>query len=280
MTIKIVTDSTCDLPIEVIEKYDITVIPLSIAFKGETFLDGVDITKSEFLRKLVSSKELPKTSQPSIGYFSNVYEQLLSEAETTHVISIHITEGMSGTYQTAHAAAQSFNGKVTVVNSAFISQALGFQVLEAAEYAKNGKSVNDILAHINQVREHTSLYMMIDTLEYLVKGGRIGRGKALIGSFLKMKPIASLADGVYTPVAKVRTEAKILSFFKQKFEEETKGKIVKRIGISQIDAAQLTAKVESMIRLLTDAPLMITETSPIISTHTGPGALAFMYYYE
>ncbi|GAE30635.1 DegV family protein [Halalkalibacter hemicellulosilyticus] len=280
MTIKIVTDSTCDLTTEVIQTYDITVVPLSITFQSETFLDGVDLTKQEFLNKLKSSEELPKTSQPSMGSFSEVYERLLTDPSTTHVVSIHITEGMSGTYQSARAAAQEFNGKVTVVNSSFISQALGFQVMEAAEKARQGFSVKDIVTHLNMIREQTSLYMMVDTLDYLVKGGRIGRGRALIGSLLKIKPIASLDDGVYTPVAKVRTEQKILAFFKKKFEQETAGKKVKRIGISQVDAEKLAIKVRDMIRLLTDAPVSIAETSPIISTHTGPGALAFMYYYE
>ncbi|MCK0471960.1 DegV family protein [Halalkalibacter sp. APA_J-10(15)] len=280
MTIKIVTDSTCDLTNDVIQTYDITVVPLSITFQSETFLDGVDLTKQQFLNKLKASEELPKTSQPSMGSFSEVYERLLSDPSTTHVISIHITEGMSGTYQSARAAAQEFNGEVTVVNSSFISQALGFQVIEAAEKAKQGFSVKDIVTHLNTIREQTSLYMMVDTLDYLVKGGRIGRGRALIGSLLKIKPIASLDDGVYTPVAKVRTEQKILAFFKKKFEQETAGKKVKRIGISQVDAEKLAIKVRDMIHLLTDAPVSIAETSPIISTHTGPGALAFMYYYE
>ncbi|MFA9455698.1 DegV family protein [Halalkalibacter sp. AB-rgal2] len=280
MTIKIVTDSTCDLTNDVIQTYDITVVPLSITFQSETFLDGVDLTKQQFLNKLKASEELPKTSQPSMGSFSEVYERLLSDPSTTHVISIHITEGMSGTYQSARAAAQEFNGEVTVVNSSFISQALGFQVIEAAEKAKQGFSVKDIVTHLNTIREQTSLYMMVDTLDYLVKGGRIGRGRALIGSLLKIKPIASLDDGVYTPVAKVRTEQKILAFFKKKFEQETAGKKVKRIGISQVDAEKLAIKVRDMIHLLTDAPVSIAETSPIISTHTGPGALAFMYYFK
>ncbi|WP_413381179.1 DegV family protein [Alkalihalobacillus sp. 1P02AB] len=284
MTIRIVTDSTCDLPKEWIEEFDIEVVPLSITVDGQTYLDGIDITKGEFLEKLVKSKELPKSSQPAIGVFQEVYSRLANEHEDTQIISIHLTEGMSGTFQTAQLASTMVDANVTVINSSFISHALGFQVLEAARWAKDGKSVEEIVAHLEGVKESSSLYLMVDTLEYLAKGGRIGKGKALLGSLLKIKPIASLADGVYTPVEKVRTHLQMIKLLTKKFEEDTieKGKQAKAVAIAHIGAEPLADKLKESIDKISNlsSNILITETSPIISTHTGPGAIALMYYTE
>ncbi|KMK76522.1 DegV family protein [Alkalihalobacillus pseudalcaliphilus] len=282
MTIRIVTDSTCDLPQEWIEQYQIEVVPLSITIEGQTYLDGVDITKAEFLEKLKTSKELPKSSQPAIGVFQEVYTRLAKENNNDPIISIHLTEGMSGTYQTAKLAATMVDANVTVINSSFISHALGFQVTEAAKWAQDGKSVEEILSHLEEIRNNTSLYIMVDTLEYLAKGGRIGRGKALLGSLLKIKPIASLSDGVYTPVEKVRTHLQMIKLLTKKLEEETvaKGKELKAVAIAQIEAEALANKLKDSIEKISSfsTNVLITETSPIISTHTGPGAIALMYY--
>ncbi|MBP3952969.1 DegV family protein [Bacillus suaedae] len=278
MTIKIVTDSTSDLSKDLIEKYDIEVVPLSIAINNETYLDGIDITKKQFLELLTTSDELPKSSQPSSGSFVETYERLLAEPGTSHVISIHLTEGMSGTVNSAQAAADIVGDKVTVINSKYISHALAFQVIEAAKMAQEGKDIPEIIKHLDNVRENTSLYIMVDTLEYLVKGGRIGRGKAFLGSLLKIKPVASLADGVYTPVTKVRTYVQLIDYLKKQFIEETEGKEVQAIGIAQVDAESLANRVKDAIQQIKNIPVTISETSPIISTHTGPGALALMYF--
>ncbi|WP_227938129.1 DegV family protein [Alkalihalobacillus deserti] len=280
MTIKIVTDSTSDLSIDIVEKYGIEIVPLSISIEGKTYLDGIDITKKEFVKLLTSSDELPKSSQPAAGYFEETYRRLLDDPDTTHVLSIHLTEGMSGTVNSARAGADLAGENVTVVNSKFISHAMGFQVVEAAEMALKGHTVEEILARLEEVRNQTSLYLMVDTLEYLVKGGRIGRGKALLGSLLKIKPIASLADGVYTPVNKVRTHMQMIEYYKKQFVEETRGMKVRAIGIAQVEAEVLANKLKETLQQIKDIPVTITETSPVISTHTGPGAVALMYYTE
>ncbi|MDT8860628.1 DegV family protein [Alkalihalobacillus sp. MEB130] len=280
MTIKIVTDSTSDLTEDLVKTYGIEVVPLSISVNGKTYLDGIDISKKEFIGLLTSSEELPKSSQPSVGYFEETYRRLLDEPETSHIISIHLTEGMSGTYNSARTAADMVGDKVTVINSHFISHALSFQVLEAAQMAQGGSSVEEIVARMEEVRANTSLYLMVDTLEYLAKGGRIGRGKALLGSLLKIKPIASLADGVYTPVTKVRTHMQMIEYFTKQFKEETEAFKVKAIGIAHIEAESLAHKLREALQQVKNIPVTITETSPIISTHTGPGAIALMYYTE
>ncbi|ARK30726.1 DegV family protein [Halalkalibacter krulwichiae] len=280
MTIKIVTDSTCDLSDELIKKYKIEVVPLSISVGGQTYLDGVDITKKEFVKLLTSSDELPKSSQPSAGSFEATYRKLLAEPGTSHIISIHLTEGMSGTVNSAKAGADLVGDQITVINSKYISHALGFQVIEAAEMALEGRSLEEIVDRLEEIRKHSSLYIMVDTLEYLAKGGRIGRGKAMLGSLLRIKPIASLADGVYTPVTKVRTHMQAIEYYKKQFIEETKGLKVKAIGIAQVEADALANKLKDALQQINSIPVTITETSPVISTHTGPGAIALMYYTD
>ncbi|SDY89500.1 EDD domain protein, DegV family [Evansella caseinilytica] len=277
--VKIVTDSTVDLPLEEIERLGVTIVPLTVTVEGKSFIDGVDITPSEFVELLVNTEEIPLSSQPSAGTFLEVYNQL--GADGSAVLSIHMTSGMSGTYMSAKAAADMSEADVTVVDSRFISSALSFQVKEASEMAASGATVEEIIHRLEKIKKNTSLYIMVDTLEYLVKGGRIGRGKALVGSLLKIKPLASLQDGVYTPVAKVRTYMQMIKHFTKKFEEETAGKLVKGIGIAQVEARELANQLKEAIREVTDfKDITIVDTTPIISTHTGPGALALMYYTD
>lgn len=275
--VKIVTDSTLDLPKAEIEKLGVTVVPLSVTIEGKSYLDGIDITSSEFVKKLIQSEEIPQSSQPAVGSFLEVYDELGKDGSS--IISIHMTSGMSGTYTSAKTASDMTSSDVTVVDSRFISSALSFQVKEACKMAESGASVEDIIKRLEEVRNNTSLFIMVDTLEYLVKGGRIGRGKALIGSLLKIKPVATLQDGVYTPVTKVRTYFQLIKYLKKKFEEETSDKIVKGIGIAQVEAKDLANQIKEALLEVTDfEDINIVDTTPIISTHTGPGAIALMYY--
>jgi DegV family protein with EDD domain len=277
--IKIVTDSTMDMTIEQADQLGVVVVPLSVTIKGETYLDRVEIQPAEFMETMKSLEELPKSSQPSAGTFLEVYDRLGEEGY--EVISIHMTGKMSGTVRSAESAAQMTNTKVTVVDSKFISMALQFQVQEAAEMAKQGKSVEEILDRLDHVREHTKLYIMIDTLENMVKGGRIGKGKAFIGSLLNIKPIASLEGAEYNPVAKVRSHSQVVKWLARQFAEDVKGKTIKRVGIVHAEAHELATKLKnSLIELTGYNSISVDYTGPTISTHTGPGTIALMYYYE
>ncbi|HAQ08647.1 MAG TPA: fatty acid-binding protein DegV [Bacillus bacterium] len=277
--IKIVTDSTCDLSAEMIEKLDITVVPLSISINGETYLDKVDLTPEEFILKMKSSSELPKSSQPAAGAFLKVYDELGGQGYD--VISIHMSGGMSGTVRSAESAAQMTTANVRVVDSRFISKGLGFQVLEAAYLAAEGKTVDQILERLNIVREQTRLFVVVDTLENLVKGGRIGKGRALIGSLLNIKPIASLEGGEYSPVSKARSHSQVVKFLNNQFAADVKGKTIKGVGLVHAEGLQLASKLKQAIMDSTGyEDINIEDTTPIISTHTGVGAIGFMYYFE
>lgn len=277
--IKIVTDSTGDLSNKEIEKFQLEVVPLSIHIDGDTYIDRVDITPGEFIKKMKNSDELPKSSQPSAGTFLEVYDRLAEEGY--EVISIHMTGGMSGTVQSAASAAQMSKAKVTVIDSRFISRALSFQVIEAARMAIQGKTTEEILKRIDEVREQTRLFVVVDTLDNLVKGGRIGKGRAMIGSLLNIKPIASLEDGVYTPVAKVRSHAQVVKYLANQFCEDVKEKSISGVGLVHAEGTGLAVKLKEAILEQTGySNIEIADTTPVISTHTGPGTIGFMYYYE
>ena len=276
--IKIVTDSTAELTQEVLDRYSITVVPLTIHVNGEDYLDGVTISAEQFLQKMKATEELPKSSQPAAGTFQEVYDELGKDG--SQILSIHMTGGMSGTVKSAQAAAEMTESDVTVVDSRFISHALAFQVIEAAKAAEEGKSLDDILDLLNRVRANTRLFVVVDTLENLVKGGRIGKGRAMIGSLLSIKPIASLANGEYTPVAKARSYKQVINYLMNEFKTDTGSSGVKAVGIAQADGFQMATPLKEAIEASGFRDVKMSYTTPVISTHTGPGAIGFMYLLE
>ncbi|WP_036659362.1 DegV family protein [Paenisporosarcina sp. HGH0030] len=276
--IHIVTDSTADLTAEQITQHSIHVVPLTIQIDGKTYIDRVDIQGDSFLEMMKTSKELPKSSQPAVGVFQELYDELGKNGD--QIISIHMTGGMSGTVKSAQAAAEMTNSDVTVIDSRFISYALSFQVLEAAQLAQQGATVEEIVKKLDIMRENTNLFVVVDTLENLVKGGRIGKGKALVGSLLSIKPIASLEGGEYTPVHKARSHKQVVQYLYKQFLEDTKGKKVKAVGISQANGFAMADPLKKLIEESSFHDVSIGYTTPIVSTHTGMGAIGFMYTVE
>jgi len=276
--IHIVTDSTADLTTEQLAQYSIHVVPLNIQIDGKSYIDGVDVQAESFLEMMRTSKELPKSSQPAVGVFQELYDELGKNGDK--IISIHMTGGMSGTVKSAQAAAGITNSDVTVIDSRFISYALSFQVIEAAQLAQQGTLVEDIVKHLEHVREKTKLFVVVDTLDNLVKGGRIGKGRALIGSLLSIKPIASLEGGEYTPVHKARSHKQVVQYLYKQFIDDTAGKTVKYVGLSQANGYAMSDPLKKLIEDFGFNDVQVAFTSPVISTHTGIGAIGFMYTVE
>ncbi len=277
--IHIVTDSTADFVEGDVEKYGIHVIPLNIYIDEQTFVDRVDLQPDVFLEMMREAKELPKSSQPPVGVFKQMYDELGANGDK--IISIHMTGGMSGTVEAARNAAQMTEADVTVIDSEYISHALAFQVKEAAVMANEGATVEEIIERLKVVRANTTLFVVVDVLDNLVKGGRIGKGAGMIGSFLNIKPIAMLKDGVYSPVGKARSHKQVVRQLFQAFQEDIEGKTVKGIGISHANGQKMGEPLKKKIEdldVVADVPF--TYTTPIISTHTGEGAIGFMYYAE
>ncbi|RFU66466.1 DegV family protein [Peribacillus saganii] len=275
--VKIVTDSTADMSAEELEEYGVTMVPLSITIDGETFLDKVDMFPEEFITRMKSASDLPKSSQPPAGKFVEVYEELAKDG--SEIISIHMTGGMSGTVRSAESAATMTEAKVTVFDSKFISKALSFQVIEAAKMAASGKSTAEIIKRLEEIRRNSTLYIAIDTLENLVKGGRIGKAAGFIGSLLNIKPIARLEDGVLNQALKARSQSQIVKLLLKQFMEDTKGKEILGVGIAHVNGQELANKLKQAI--IDNSGFQNVEvvfTTPVISTHAGPGAVGFMYY--
>ena len=199
--IKIVTDSSVTIEPEVAKELDITIVPLSVMVDGVVYSDA-DLEEGEFLRLMQSSRNLPKTSQPPVGVFADVFEQLAEDG--AQIISIHMSHALSGTVEAARQGATLANADVTVVDSSFTDQAMKFQVTEAAKMAKEGASLDEILAKIEEVKEKTELYIGLSTLENLVKGGRIGRVSGLISSLLNIRVIMQMKNHQLEPIVKGR----------------------------------------------------------------------------
>lgn len=275
--IYIVTDSTVDLSAEEIKHHGIHVVPLTIQIDNETYVDGVDVMPEQFLTLMANAADLPKSSQPAVGVFKELYDELGKDGD---IISIHMTGGMSGTVKSAQSAAGMSTANVTVMDSEYISQALAFQVIEAAEMAKKGHSVEEIVNRVQKIRESTTLYVVVDKMDNLVKGGRVGKGRALIGSLLNIKPILTLKDGVLSPVSQVRSHRQVVKHLFKAFTEQTAGKMIKKVGISHAHGLAMAEPLKKLIEESGFKDVGLTFTTPIISTHTGEGAIGFMFYAE
>ena len=277
MKIKIVTDSSLTIEPELVEKYDITVIPLSVMIDGVVYSDSDLKEEGKFLNMMRNSKELPKTSQPPVGVFAEVYENLMKNG-ADHVVSIHITHTLSGTVEAARQGANLAGADVTVIDSTFTDQCQKFQVVQAAKLAQEGGSLEEVIAKIEEVRQKSELFIGVSTLENLVKGGRIGRVTGLISSLLNIKVVMEMVDCELNPIIKGRG-LKTFNKWLDNFIEYAKGKKVAEIGISYCGTADMANGFKEKLQVL-GAPIAVLETGSIIQTHTGENAFAVMVRYE
>lgn len=279
-TIHIVTDSTCDLSQEELDKLNIHVVPLTIQIDGKTYIDRIDVQPEMFIDLMKNSKELPKSSQPAPGVFKELYDKLGANGDK--IISIHMTGGMSGTVQSARQAAEMTDADVTVVDSRYIAWGLGFQLREAARLRSEGATVEQIVARLDEVRRGTRLFVTFDHLDNMIKGGRIGKAKGVIGSILNIKPVADLDTGeVNANPKKFRKHKQVTQFLFEEFQRDTAGKTVKMVGMSHANAMETHVKpLKELIESTGFTNIDLAFTSPIISTHTGAPALGFIYFAE
>jgi DegV family protein with EDD domain len=279
--VRIVTDSTSDIPAEVREQLGITMVSLKVLFGEETFSDAVTITPEQFYERLKSSPELPTTSQPSPAEFLEAYERLLDEDPDSPIISFHIASVLSGSYQAGTIAASMVErpADLTVVDTKSASYGSGLQVVKAAEMARAGESKESILAEIKRIRSDMDLYFLVDSLDNLQKGGRIGRASAMIGSILNIKPILSLdQDGGVYSVDKVRGSKKamgrIAELLKTQFGDEPVALIVAMTDNKET-ADELGDRVKSELNV---KEVKYTTVGSVIGTHAGPGTSAVFAY--
>ena len=278
--IKIVTDSASGITQEVGRQYGITVVPLYVHFGSETFRDGVDIQPPEFFARLKSSPQLPTTSQPSAGDFLEVYKLLV--ADGSDVITIHLSNKLSGTVVSACTARDMLPGaRIHVVDTQFIAAAQEMMVMEAVRMAAAGQSVETILARLDQLIAGFRLYLTVETLEYLQKGGRIGKAAALLGSALQMKPVLEIREGGVEAKERIRIKSKAVAHIQELVVQETAGRSRIYLGILHAAAPEEAHGLETdLVARLTPTELTVTEVGPVIATHTGPGAVGVAFYAE
>lgn len=266
----VITDSTADIAPEIAREKSISVVPLSVSFGTDALLDG-ELTQAEFFARMDASPQLPTTSQPPVGMFVEAYERALQEAE--HVISVHISNRLSGTIESAQQAASRFAGRVHVFDSLNLSWGLGWQVLEAAAAAAEGVSVETALERLAEIRRKVRLIVGIDSLDNLAKGGRIGKVSALLGSLLNLKVTFTVnADGEFEPHGRSRGEKAgleaTLRWVAQEMGERRRGRFAVGHALSEARAHRLADRLKELYEV---EEMIVYEAGTVISTHTGTG---------
>lgn len=281
MKTAVITDSTAYLPDELLEKYDIYTIPLSVVMGDETYRENVDITTDEFFEMMAAMDTLPTTSQPSIGDYILLLESLYRDGYTD-VISFHLSAKISGTYQSAVSAGESVEGiNVHVIDSEVAAYVQGFLALYAAQN-KDKLSLEEILKNVEEMKkkENTNAYFIVDTLTNLQKGGRLSNAQALVGSLLKVKPILDFKDGMIVPYEKVRTKKKAKKKVQEVFGREIENHRDKNITAviihsnAEEEGREWKTEMESLYPHVT---FTLSYFGPVIATHLGEGALGLGY---
>ena len=274
--VKIVTDSSVTIEPEVVKELNVTIVPLSVMIDGVLYSDA-DLKEGEFLHLMQQSKNLPKTSQPPVGVFAEVFEELGKDG--SQVVAIHMSHALSGTVEAARQGASLSSSDVTVIDSSFTDQAMKFQVVEAAKLAKEGKDLETILTHIEEVKNHTELYIGVSTLENLVKGGRIGRVTGLLSSLLNIRVVMQMKNHELQPIVKGRG-AKTFKKWLEELTNTLSQKSVAEIGISYAGTNEWANEMKSLLQAYVEKPISVLETGSIIQTHTGENAWAILIRYN
>ena len=273
----IVTDSTADLTEEEVKQFEISIVPMNISIDDENYIDGVTITKDEFKQKMIASSELPKTAQPSIGRFVEVYDELGKNGDS--VISIQMMRSISGTVDAARQAADITETNVKVVDSDFTSRSMGMIVKEAAKAAQEGKTVEEILEIIEDAKKRTTLYLTVVNLDNLIKGGRISQLMGMFSNLLNIKLFLQVIHGKIEIIQKGRGLKSLQKKYDEIFEEmKAVPSGIQEIGIMHAGLSEFNEGNIARVReLFPNVPLTIVTTSPIIMSHTGVDAMAITY---
>ena len=282
--IQIVTDSSAHLPPDQRQQHDITVIPLKAIFGTTTYRDGVDLTNQQFYSMLPKAKEHPTTSQPSAGEFMEVYRPILEAGK--EIVSLHLPSKLSGTYASACAAKTELEAQfrkalpITIVDTPWISMALGMLCLAAAQAAEAGKSREEVTAVVNALIPKLNLIFLLDTLEYLRRGGRIGGAKAFLGTLLNVKPLLHLENGQVEPLEQQRSRTRGLKRLLDILGERADQKPL-HVSVLHAEAPQEAAALEKQIRdRFNVREFYMTEIGPVVGVHTGPCAVGIGWYTD
>ena len=275
MTVKIVTDSSADLPAQLVQELGITIVPLYVRFGEKVYRDRVDISEDEFYQKLLHDPIHPSTIQPTPQDFANVYQKLSLEADG--IVSIHISAKLSGTCNSALQGKEMIEKgcPIEVVDSQTTSMGLGLIDIAAAIVAKAGEGLQTVMEEVKQAIPNIHLLFLLDTLEYLLRGGRIGKAKALLGSILNVKPVLILKDGEVVPAGQVRSRSKGID---RLFDFAKSASNIQDLAVvynTTPDEAQ--ALGERIGTIFTKEQIKLARVGPMLGVHSGPGALAVAF---
>ena len=273
MAIKIVTDSTSDLDSSIAVDLGITIVPLNVHFGEAVFKDGIDLDTDQFFDKLINGNVFPSTSQPSLGEFVDVYKEISQPGDV--IISVHVSSKLSGTINSAQQAANTLSGTVDVriVDTQQVSMTVGLSAVGAAQAAREGKSVEECIAVAESVARRSNFFALFDTLEYLEKGGRIGKARSLIGGLLKIRPILRVEDGEIGQFSKARSRNMGMLKLEEAVRELGKlDDIAIVYSTDGSDAEELATTVKDL--LPSDKSPFLTRVGPVIGTHAGPNLVA------
>jgi DegV family protein with EDD domain len=272
MSIAIVTDSTCDLPTEAAEKHQIHVVSNILVIDGQSLEDGKGISRKEFYERLPHMKTVPTTASASAGTFQMLYERLFQKG-VQQIISVHAPSALSGIFNAASLAAQSFDSKIEVVDSGQVSLGLGFQAIAAAEAASKGLPLEDILAEIKAIRNRVHVVAMLDTLEYVRRSGRVSWARARLGSLLDIKPFLELREGKVLNLGEARTRFKGKNRLLKMLQDLGP---LDRLAILHTNAEKEANQFLQLLKVeLHSTPFLVNVTT-VIGTHVGPNGLGFV----
>jgi DegV family protein with EDD domain len=268
--IKIVTDSAADVPSDLAQRLDITILPCYIIFGSEIYRDGVDLTHREFYDKLAESPILPTTSQPPLGLFVETYQNLLQESEG--IVSIHTASTLSGIFNAARVAADALStAPIVVIDSQQISMGGGWQVIVAAQAAQEGYTLAEVVSLVQAIRPHARAAAMLDSLEHVRRSGRIKRVTALMGTALRVKPLLQIRTGEVTAIATVRTRKKALRRLAELIAAQG---VFRELCVAHTDAAEAAQEVvERLSTLHPRERLLVCQAGAAVTTHLGLGAV-------
>ncbi len=278
--VALVIDSTANLPEEFVEKYNIFVIPLIVNWAGESLHDGVDIMPTAFYERLTKAKEMPSTSQPSAGEFVEIFTKAAETADS--ILCLTISSELSGTFASANAARDMLEDiPIEIVDTRSTVMAMGFMALKAAEAIENGADLAEAALAARDLIAKVRILFVVDTLEFLHRGGRIGGASRLFGSVLSIKPVLTLEDGRIETLEKIRTKRKAIQYLIDYVVNDVAGKsevhaaMLNALAFDDADAA--AAKLQQRLNI---ENIPHSELSPVIGTHVGPGAIGIAYYAE
>lgn len=269
-SIGVVTDSTADLEPELQQRLGLAIVPLIVNWDGQTFRDKIDLSATEFYRRLRTSKTLPKTGAPSLAAFESAFREKLKQHEA--VICINLAAGLSGTYEVAHRAAESVDPQhIWVVDSGSVSIGIGWLAEMAVTLANDGVAPAEIAQQLEQAKRRLRILALLETLTFLQRGGRIGRAAALAGTLLSVKPILSVRDGEVAPVERVRTMSGALRRLVELVGAEGP---IERLGVIDADSASNAREVENLLKArYPEVSIDRGELGPVVGTHGGPGVI-------